>query len=44
MGNMEVLFFRQFSALFWKNWIVLSKHKLVSLHGRSPGVADTSYS
>ncbi|KAF8435684.1 hypothetical protein L210DRAFT_3452656 [Boletus edulis BED1] len=25
------LFFRQFAALFWKNWIVLSKHKLLNL-------------
>jgi ATP-binding cassette subfamily A (ABC1) protein 3 len=28
---MGSLFFRQFAALFWKNWIVLSKHKLVSM-------------
>ncbi|KIJ66518.1 hypothetical protein HYDPIDRAFT_174588 [Hydnomerulius pinastri MD-312] len=27
---MEGLFFRQFAALFWKNWIVLSKHKLLN--------------
>ncbi|KAF8555139.1 P-loop containing nucleoside triphosphate hydrolase protein, partial [Imleria badia] len=28
---MKSLLFRQFAALFWKNWIVLSKHKLLNL-------------
>ncbi|KAF9225247.1 P-loop containing nucleoside triphosphate hydrolase protein [Gyrodon lividus] len=27
---MEGLFFRQFAALFWKNWIISSKHKLLN--------------
>jgi hypothetical protein len=27
---MAGLFFRQLGALFWKNWIVLSKHPIVS--------------
>ncbi|KAF8844179.1 P-loop containing nucleoside triphosphate hydrolase protein [Paxillus ammoniavirescens] len=27
---MGSLFFRQFAALFWKNWIILSKHKLLN--------------
>ncbi|KAH7886313.1 hypothetical protein F5I97DRAFT_2027968 [Phlebopus sp. FC_14] len=27
---MDGLFFRQFAALFWKNWIILSKHKLLN--------------
>ncbi len=29
---MAGLFFRQFGALFWKNWIVLSKHPWVRLY------------
>ncbi|KAG9313874.1 P-loop containing nucleoside triphosphate hydrolase protein [Chiua virens] len=29
--NMLSLFLRQFAALFWKNWIILSKHKLLNL-------------
>jgi len=28
---MASLFFRQFRALFWKNWIVFGKHPIVSL-------------
>ncbi|KAJ7605597.1 hypothetical protein B0H17DRAFT_1120176, partial [Mycena rosella] len=26
-----VLFWRQFAALFWKNWIVLSKHPFLNI-------------
>ena len=31
LGKMAGLFFRQFAALFWKNWIVMSKHPWVRL-------------
>ncbi|KAF9235156.1 hypothetical protein BU15DRAFT_78327 [Melanogaster broomeanus] len=30
-SRMAALFFRQFVALFWKNWIILYKHKFANL-------------